>query len=226
MIKYKLQKQQLNIQYWILQNWVIKWDDKNNNGKIQNVFISTKTNNPKGFSRAESLPAVGNSFIDIETSSNHHGNNVFVSFERTYIIQISNTTFYYNRFSILTNDSLKSLGRFRIQILLEDKTWSARYNIPKNDRYSDSSTNWTKLSLNFTVENYGVKLIYDEIDTAHADMSFSNITIAHSVYQMDDVIYSKDLFESIPDYREIVLSMFLIKDDKNLLKEVGFSKKR
>ena len=30
--------------------------------------------------------------------------------------------------------------------------------------------------------------------------------------------------ESIPDYREIVLLMFLIKDDKNLIKEVGFSK--
>ena len=36
--------------------------------------------------------------------------------------------------------------------------------------------------------------------------------------------YFKDLFESIPDYRKIVLLMFLIKDDKNLLKEIGFSK--
>ena len=44
------------------------------------------------------------------------------------------------------------MGRFRIQLLLEDHTWSTRYNIPKNDRYSDSSTQWTKLSLNFTVE--------------------------------------------------------------------------
>ena len=41
---------------------------------------------------------------------------------------------------------------------------------------------------------------------------------------MDNVIYFKDLFESIPDYRKIVLLMFLIRDDKNLLKEVGFSK--
>ena len=41
---------------------------------------------------------------------------------------------------------------------------------------------------------------------------------------MDNIIYFKDLFESIPDYRKIVLLMFLIKDDKNLLKEVGFSK--
>ena len=41
---------------------------------------------------------------------------------------------------------------------------------------------------------------------------------------MDNVNYFEDLFESIPDYRKIVLLMFLIKDDKNLLKEVGFSK--
>ena len=41
---------------------------------------------------------------------------------------------------------------------------------------------------------------------------------------MDNINYFKDLFESITDYRKIVLLMFLIKDDKNLLKEVGFSK--
>ena len=43
----------------------------------------------------------------IETSSNLHGNTVFVSWERTDNIQISNITFYYNRFLNLTNDSLK-----------------------------------------------------------------------------------------------------------------------
>ena len=118
----------------------------------------------------------------IETSGSNHGDNVFVSFERTDIIQITNITFYYNRFSILTNDSLKSMGRFRIQLLLDDNTWSTRYNISKNDRYSASSIEWELLNLNFTEENYGIKLIYDEIDTAHADMCFSNITITHSVF--------------------------------------------
>ena len=34
----------------------------------------------------------------------------------------------------------------------------------------------------------------------------------------------KDIFESIPDYRKIVLLIFLIQSDKNLLKEIGFSK--
>ena len=118
----------------------------------------------------------------IETKSNNHGLIVFVSWERTDIIQITNITFYYNRFSILTSVSHKAMARFRIQLLLEDNTWSTSYNIPKIDRYSDTSTDWTLVSLNFTVDIYGIKLIYDQIETAHADMCFSNKTITHSVY--------------------------------------------
>ena len=49
------------------------------------------------------------------------------------------------------------------------------------DIYSDRSTQWTKLSLNLTEEKYGNKLLYNEIDTPHADMSFSNITISYSI---------------------------------------------
>ena len=37
--------------------------------------------------------------------------------------------------------------------------------------------------------------------------------------------YFKDLFESIEDYRKIVLLIFLIKNDKNLLLEIGFSER-
>ena len=39
---------------------------------------------------------------------------------------------------------------------------------------------------------------------------------------MNNVIYFTDLFESIPDYKKIVLLMFLIKNDVNLLNECGF----
>ena len=91
----------------------------------------------------------------IETSSWNHGDNVFVSFERTDINQISNLTISYNRFSILTNSSLKSLGRFTIHLLLEDNIWSTQYTIVKNCRYGDTSTERTLVILNFTVENYG-----------------------------------------------------------------------
>ena len=41
---------------------------------------------------------------------------------------------------------------------------------------------------------------------------------------MDNENYFKDIFESIPDYRKIVFLIFLIQNDKNLLKEIGFSK--
>ena len=143
---------------------------------------STKTNSPTGYSGATSLPLLGKSFMYIETSIINHGNKVFVSFERTDNLQISNITFCYNRFSFLTNYSLKSMGRFRIQLLLEANTWSIRDNIPKNDRYSDSSTDWTLVNLKFTEENYGFKLLFNEIDSAHRDMCFSNIVITHSVY--------------------------------------------
>ena len=36
--------------------------------------------------------------------------------------------------------------------------------------------------------------------------------------------YFKDIFESITDYKKIVLLIFLIQNDKNLLKEIGFGK--
>ena len=168
---------------YLLPYWKNICNDKNNNGKIQNYIKSTKTNSPTGDSGASSLPPIGSAFMYIETSSGIHENIVFCSFERTDIIQITNITFYYKSFSILTNNNLKAMGRFRIQLLLEGITWGTRYNIPKNDQYSESSTDCTLVSLNFTVENYGIKLIYDEIDKPHADMCFSNITLTHSVYQ-------------------------------------------
>ena len=61
---------------------------------------NTKTNNPTGDVGAISLAPIGDSFLYIETSSNNQGENVFCSFERTDIIQISSITFYDNRFSI------------------------------------------------------------------------------------------------------------------------------
>ena len=36
--------------------------------------------------------------------------------------------------------------------------------------------------------------------------------------------YFKNLFESVTDYRKIVLLMFLSQNDKNLIKEIKFSK--
>ena len=167
---------------YLLPPWRIFCNDKNNKGKTTNFVRATKTNSPTGDLGATSLLHIGNFFMYIETYGGNHGNNIFVNFERTDNIQITDMIFYYRRFSLLTNDSLKLMGRVRIQLLLEDNTWSTRYKIPKNDRYSDTSTGWTLLSLNFTIQNFGIKLIYDEIDTPHADMCFSNITVTHFVF--------------------------------------------
>ena len=41
---------------------------------------------------------------------------------------------------------------------------------------------------------------------------------------MDNENHFEDSLESIPDYRKIVFLVFLIKNDKDLLKEVGFNK--
>ena len=53
------------------------------------------------------------------------------------------------------------MDRFRIQMLSEDSTWSTRYNKPKIDQYSDSSTVSTLVCLNFTEEINCIKLNYD-----------------------------------------------------------------
>ena len=104
---------------YLLQNWNIKCNDKNNNGKISNFIKSTKINSPTGGSGATSLPPIETAFMYIETSGGNYGtDNIFCSIEQTDIIQSSNITFYYNRFSISV-DNLRSMGRFRIQLLLE-----------------------------------------------------------------------------------------------------------
>ena len=41
---------------------------------------------------------------------------------------------------------------------------------------------------------------------------------------MNNANYYKDMLESIPDYKKIVLFIFLIQNVKKLLKEIGFSK--
>ena len=41
---------------------------------------------------------------------------------------------------------------------------------------------------------------------------------------MNNENFFKELFESIHDYKKIVLLIFLIQNDKNLLKQIRFSK--
>ena len=50
---------------YLLQQWNIKCNDKNNNGKIRKFVRSTKTNSPSSNSGAGSLPPKGNAFMYI-----------------------------------------------------------------------------------------------------------------------------------------------------------------
>ena len=168
----------------LLYKWAIKCNDRNGGGKIQDFIKSTKTKSATGGSGPETIPPIGNSFMYIETSSNNHNStndDVWVSWERTDIIHISNITFYYNRFSI-NNESLRNMGRLDIQ-LLRNGSWENFYAIEKNTDFSIDATTWKLLNLDITVQpNYGIKLLYSGLNTAHGDMGFSNISITHSIF--------------------------------------------
>ena len=77
---------------------------------------------------------------------------------------------------------MKAMGKLRVPQLLSDSNWSTRYNIPKKYRYSNSSTYWIFVSLNFDMESYGIKFTYDQVNTPHVEKCFSNITTTHSKY--------------------------------------------
>ena len=166
---------------YLLQKWKVICKDRNNNANINNFIKSTKTQSSTESSGATQLPPIGNSFMYLESSGNNNGDNTYVKIIRTDFIQITNISFYYNSFSI-SDENLRAMPRFRMQILLENGNWENQYTIEKNSQFSNSSTEWTHLSLDFTQENYGIQLIFDRISSAHADMSLSNISIIHTLF--------------------------------------------
>ena len=120
----------------------------------------------------------------IETSGSNYdssNDNVFVSFERIDIFHISNISFYHNRFT--TSDASKrGMGKFEIQ-LLRNGDWETEFTIEKDTNFSELSTDWTLLNLNIVSQpNYGIKIKYSAINTPHADMCFSDISITHTIF--------------------------------------------
>ena len=88
----------------------INCKDTNNTGKIHNFVKTTNSTSPTGNTGTPKIPQIEESFMCVETSAcNSSNENIFVSFDRTDIIQISNITFYYNRFSNSTS-RLRSRG--------------------------------------------------------------------------------------------------------------------
>ena len=77
----------------LLQNWVIKCNDKNNKGKITIFIKSSISTTPSPDTGSNNLPPIGKSYLYIETGANNYGSNVYCSFERTDIIQISKISF-------------------------------------------------------------------------------------------------------------------------------------
>ena len=67
----------------------------------------------------------------------------------------------------------------RIQIL-RNGTWETIYIIEISTDFKTLYTDWVLLNLDNTQDNYGIKLIYDEIESSHSDMCFSNTMITHS----------------------------------------------
>ena len=79
----------------VLLKWEIDCNNKINQSKINDFIKSTRTNSPTGESGATNLPPIGAVFMYIEASGNNSANtNIFASWERTDIFQISNIKFY------------------------------------------------------------------------------------------------------------------------------------
>ena len=145
-----------NIGQMLLQKWTLRCLNKFYNAKSNTFLKSTTNTSPTSESGAASLPPIRWAFMYVESSSNHPGaNHVLVSWERTDIIHMSNIKFFYNRLST-SDQNLRGMGRFRIQLLLEDNSWSTIYNMPKNNQFSNRSTQWPLFDMDITQENYGI----------------------------------------------------------------------
>ena len=80
---------------YLLPRWKVVCNDKKINGVTANFIRATKTSSPTCQSGATTLSPIGTAFMYIETSSNNRGHErVFVRWERTDIIQISNISFH------------------------------------------------------------------------------------------------------------------------------------
>ena len=109
--------------------------------------------------------------------------------------------------------------------MTEKSIWSTRHFVRKNDRYIDSSTQWTLVSLIFDKNNYCIKTIYDQKDTPNADMCLSINSKTHSVYSRDKKSLFQVFVKPIPYYRKIALLLLLIKKDEFSSEEKGFLNK-
>ena len=95
------------------------------------------------------------------------------------------------------------MGKF--QVLNRDKDSESKviYPLNKNEIYTKNNE-WVLIDLEINKDNYGVRILFSEIDTDIAEMAISNKTKSHLSSQKMD--YSKrffDMIESIPQYKNV-----------------------
>ena len=74
------------------------------------------------------------------------------------------------------------MGKLEI-LLFRNGSWENFYIIEKNTNFSVDANTWTLLNLDITSQpNYGIKLLYSGLNSAHGHMGFSNISITHSIF--------------------------------------------
>ena len=70
----------------------------------QSFKKSSKTNTQTPKTGATVVPLIGDSYMYIETGGSSFGSKIFVSFEKTGILRISNNIFFYDRYSAYGNN--------------------------------------------------------------------------------------------------------------------------
>ena len=82
----------------MLQQWITKYNDKNNSSNLQTIEESPKATTSTTNTGATSLPPIGDSFMFVEKSGTNIGQKFSGSFERTDFIQISNVCSFITAF--------------------------------------------------------------------------------------------------------------------------------
>ena len=78
---------------FLLPFWRKECNDRIDSGNSSDLFEASKPNSPTRDTEASSLPPKGDSFMSIETRVKNYFQNLFVSFERNDITQISSFSF-------------------------------------------------------------------------------------------------------------------------------------
>ena len=75
-----------------------------------------------------------------------------------------------------------NMGKLEIQ-LLRNGVWETEYTMDNDTNFCKLSTDWNLFNMNILSQpNNVIKLVYSGINSAHADICFSDINITHSIF--------------------------------------------